>query len=145
MGYDSKKVSRVLGISLRQLQYWDEKGIVKPSLRRASGKGTVRLYSFEDLVQLKVVKRLRENNISLIKIKKSVDFLKNMLPLGMKPLEKFCFITDGDSIFVLTDDNDKLIDTLKSGQITWNIPFDNIVKEMADIEKEVMNDYASFC
>lgn len=134
--YDSKKVAKVLGVTFRQLQYWDEKGIVKPSVRKASGRGTLRLYSYEDLVQLKVVKKLRDSNISLKKIKRSVDYLKSILPSIENPLAEFSFVTDGDTIFVLTNEKDKLIDTLKSGQITWHIPIDNIVREIAAIEQQ---------
>lgn len=141
--YDSKKVAKVLGITFRQLQYWDEKGIIKPSIRKASGKGTLRLYSYEDLVQLKVVKKLRDSNISLKKIKKSVDYLKSMLLGIQNPLAEFSFITNGETIFVLTNENDKLIDTLKCGQITWHIPIDTIVKEIAVIEHQEIDLNAS--
>ena len=134
--YDSKKAAKVLGVTLRQIQYWDEKGIVKPSIQKANGKGTVRLFSYEDLIQLKVVKRLRDNNISLKKIKKSIEYLKNELPNIKNPLIELSFVTDGDTIFVLTDDKDKLIDTLKSGQLTWHIPIDTIIREVEIIEKE---------
>lgn len=137
--FESKKIAKMLGISLRQIQYWDEQGIVQPSIKKAYGRGTRRLYSFEDLVQLKVVKRLRDNNISLNKIKKSVAYLKKELPNVVKPLAEFTFITDGETIFNLTDDSDKLIDTLRSGQLTWNIPIKNIVQEVVTIKEADSN------
>lgn len=133
--YDSKTVAKLLGISLRQLQYWDEQGIVSPSVRKARGKGTARMYSFKDLVQLKVVKKLRDNNISLKKIKKSIEHLKKEMPNIDEPLAELSFITDGDSIFKLTDDPKIIIDILRSGQLTWNIPFKKIVQEIITIKK----------
>lgn len=132
--FDSKTVSKILGISLRQIQYWDEQGVVSPSAHQANGRGTLRLYLYEDLVQLKVVKRLRECNISLKKIKRSVEYLKATLPDIKHPLASFSFITNGETIFVLTDKEDVLVDTLRSGQITWHISMNNIVKEIKEIK-----------
>lgn len=130
MTYDSKEVSKLLSISLRQLQYWDEKEIVKPSIRAAIGKGTMRLYSNEDLIQLRVVKRLRDFGISLKKIKNSINYLKYALPYIDKPLVELSFVTDGETIFQLTCDQNLLIDTLRSGQITWHIPMSTILLEI---------------
>jgi len=56
--YDSKTASRLVGVSLRQLQYWDEQDFIRPSVQLAEGRGTKRLYSFHDLVCLKVVRDL---------------------------------------------------------------------------------------
>ncbi len=57
-GYRVPEVCRVVGISYRQLDYWARTGLVTPSVRDAGGSGTQRLYSFQDLVQLRVIKKL---------------------------------------------------------------------------------------
>jgi DNA-binding transcriptional MerR regulator len=135
--YDSKTIKKILGISLRQIQYWDEQGIVSPSVRKAGGKGTIRLYSFEDLVQLKVVKKLRDANISLEKIRRCIKYLKQCIPEIKKPLSELCFITDGVSIFILSDNNYLLIDTLSSGQLAWILPMKEVINEISQAENNI--------
>ena len=56
--YNSKEASRIAGVSLRQIQYWDERGFIRPSVKAAQGRGSKRLYSFHDLLCLKVMKDL---------------------------------------------------------------------------------------
>src|SRR4026207_239298 len=58
VGYRGPTPRAVAGITYRQLDYWARTGLVVPSVRDASGSGTQRLYSFRDIVVLKVVKRL---------------------------------------------------------------------------------------
>lgn len=65
-------VCGVVGITSRQVNYWDKTGIVKPSVVQASGSGSRRLYSFVDLVQFKVAKFLKDAGLSLQKIRKSL-------------------------------------------------------------------------
>ena len=57
-GYRVPDVCKIVGISYRQLDYWARTGLLTPSVREAGGSGTQRLYSFQDLVQLKVIKKL---------------------------------------------------------------------------------------
>jgi DNA-binding transcriptional MerR regulator len=72
MAYNSKTACKLVGISKRQIGYWDETHLIKPSVQEAGGRGTIRLYSFADLVQLAVVKSLIDQGISLQKIRKSI-------------------------------------------------------------------------
>ena len=66
-----------VGISYRQLDYWARTGLVVPSVRDASGSGTQRLYSFRDIVVLKVVKRLLDAGVSLQNIRKAIETLRS--------------------------------------------------------------------
>src|SRR5207244_9985866 len=74
--YDSKTASRIVGVSLRQIQYWDEQGFIRPSVKLAEGRGTKRLYSFQDLICLKVVKDLIHHGFNLQKIRRCLRPLK---------------------------------------------------------------------
>ena len=65
VGYRGVTACQAVGISYRQLDYWARTSLVVPSIRDASGSGTQRLYSFRDLVVLKVVKRLLDAGVSL--------------------------------------------------------------------------------
>ena len=67
-GYRVPDVCRIVGISYRQLDYWARTELVTPSVRDAHGSGTQRLYSFQDLVSLKVIKKLLDTGVSLQRV-----------------------------------------------------------------------------
>jgi len=129
LSFNTKTTSKIIGVSLRQLQHWDEKGLVKPSIREAAGKGTIRLYSYTDLIQLRVVKTLRDNRISLQKILRSLEHLQSHFPQIKKPLLELKFLTDGETIFVLTSDQKEILDTLKR-QFVFTLAIGEIVHEL---------------
>ncbi|MFZ5897606.1 MAG: MerR family transcriptional regulator [Bacillota bacterium] len=122
-----QKVRSVTGLSTRQLGYWDETGLISPSVQRANGPGNIRYYSFQDIVVLKAAKRLRDSGIPLSKIRKAIAYLQSELP--NTPISQHCFITDGKNIFKLTNDPKYIVDLTKGGQVTWNLDMDAIVKE----------------
>ncbi|OHB38254.1 MAG: hypothetical protein A2060_00690 [Planctomycetes bacterium GWA2_50_13] len=128
--FNTKAVCNVIGITPRQVQYWDETNFVKPSIRQATGHGSSRLYSFLDLVQMRVAKALLDGGVSLQKIRKSLEFLRTRAPEVRSPLAEMRFITDGDAIFVLTKDRDKIVDALQGGQLVFSIALGDLVKEL---------------
>ena len=135
LGYPSKEVLKVVGITYRQLEYWDKTNLVKPSITTATGTGSRRIYSFADLVCLKVTARLKKDHISLQRIRKSIAYLLKNFPDQTKPLIDFVFLTDGDSIFVLTKDPTKVLDTLHEGQFVLSVPIGNLVE---DTKKQIL-------
>lgn len=140
MNFNTKAVSRITGLSTRQIDYWDRTHFIKPSVSEASGYGSVRLYSFNDLIQLRVAKTLMDKGISLQKIRKAINYLKKNTPEIEKPLSELRFLTDGETIFVLTKEKKMIIDTLKSGQIVFSIALGEIIEglksEIIDVQKE---------
>ena len=128
--FNSKTVSRILGIPIRVIDYWDRTNFIKPSVNEASGYGSMRLYSFTDLIQFKVAKFLRDQGLSLQKIRKSLNFLRKHLPEIEKPLAQLRFLTDGETIFVLTNKNREIIDTLKKGQYILSIAIGELINEL---------------
>ncbi len=130
MNFNSKTVAKITGLSFRQIDYWDTTHFIKPSVSEASGYGSVRLYSFNDLVQMKVAKTLLDKGISLQQIRKAITYLKKNMPGVEKPLGELRFLTDGESIFVLTKDKKVIIDTLKSGQLVFSIALGEIVEDL---------------
>jgi predicted RNase H-like HicB family nuclease len=117
--FNSKQACAVIGISRKQLIDWDAKGIVKPSIRPAMGRGSKRLYSYGDLLALRVVKGLRDLSISLQRIRKCVRYLRKHLPDTSQPLHFCTLVTDGQTI-QLVEDRKTLIDTVKNpGQRAW--------------------------
>lgn len=127
--FDSKTVSRIVGVSLRQIQYWDERGFLRPSVKTAGGRGTKRLYSFSDLVQLKVVKDLADNGLSLQKIRRCLRHLKDCFPYPAQPLQSLRYLTDGDKLFVLTSDRNKILRAMDR-QFVFSLGIGNLVHEL---------------
>ena len=130
MNFNTKTVSKIAGLSNRQIDYWDRTHFIKPSVSEASGYGSVRLYSFNDLIQMKVAKTLLDKGISLQQIRKAITYLKKNMPEVEKPLAEMRFLTDGETIFVLTKDKKEIIDTLKSGQLVFAIALGEIVEDL---------------
>lgn len=119
----------LVGISKMQMEHWDRSGIVRPS-KSAAGKGTRREYDFKDLVALKVAKRLRDEGISLQKVRKTLAFLRKNFPEKKEPLAELRFLTDGVTIFVVDRDPQKILDTLKGGQLVISLALGEIIERL---------------
>jgi DNA-binding transcriptional MerR regulator len=130
--YDSKTASRIAGVSLRQLQYWDEQGFIRPSVKLAEGRGSKRLYSFNDLVCLKVIKDLAQHGFSLQMIQRCLRPLKESSSQTMRPIESLKYLTDGDKLFVITNDRQKILDAMKR-QFILSLGIGSLVREL-DLE-----------
>src|SRR5438067_3254784 len=120
-GYRVPEVTRVVGISYRQLDYWARTGLVRPSIRDAGGSGTQRLYSFQDLLQLKVIKKLLDAGIALQQIRKAIEHLKAM---GEAP-HGVTLYSDGVRIYEAATP-DAVVDLLAQGQGVFAIAVDKV-------------------
>src|SRR5438128_11619702 len=98
-GYRGAVAARAAGISYRQLDYWARTGLVEPSVRGATGSGTQRLYSFRDILVLKVVKRLLDTGVSLQQIRVAVTHLRER---GVQDLAQITLMSDGASVYECT-------------------------------------------
>lgn len=127
--FNSKMVSRIVGVSLRQIQYWDEQGFIRPSIKLAEGRGSQRLYSYSDLVRLKVVKDLQRHGLSLQKIRRCLHHLKRYFPESAQPLGSLKYLTDGDKLFVLTSDKNKILDVMDR-QFVFSLGIGHLVREL---------------
>ena len=126
-GYRVPEVCRVVGISYRQLDYWARTGLVTPSVRDAGGSGTQRLYSFQDLVQLRVIKKLLDAGVSLQRIRKAVDFLQENMK---KEPQGITLMSDGVSIYAC-ESEDEIIDLVKRGQGVFAIALDKVWDDLS--------------
>src|SRR5438093_2861316 len=120
-GYRVPDVCKLVGISYRQLDYWARTGLVTPSVREAGGSGTQRLYSFRDLVQLKVIRKLIDAGISLQRVRKAILFLQENMKTGPTGIT---LMSDGASIYAC-ESEDEIIDLVKKGQAVLAIALDN--------------------
>lgn len=127
--YDSKTASRIVGVSLRQLQYWDEQDFIRPSVRLAEGRGTKRLYSFHDLICLRVVKDLAHHGFTLQKIRRCLPPLKENSSHTEHPSKSLKYLTDGEELFVITDDRQKILDAIER-KFVVSLGIGNLVREL---------------
>ena len=117
VGYRGVTACSAAGITYRQLDYWARTGLVEPTVRGASGSGTQRLYSFRDILILKVIKRLLDAGISLQQIRTAVQHLRAR---GTDDLTRVTLMSDGASVYECTS-NDEIIDLLQGGQGVFGI------------------------
>jgi len=110
--FNTKQVCALVGTSGRQVNHWDAQGIVKPSVRPAAGRGSQRLYSYADLLAFMTVKGLRDQGVSLQKVRRCVRYLRGKLLDISQPLTFCHLITDGVTVF-LVEDEQALIDTVR--------------------------------
>jgi DNA-binding transcriptional MerR regulator len=127
--YDSKTASTIVGVSLRQLQYWDERDFIRPSVKLAEGRGTKRLYSFHDLICLKVVKDLAHHGFNLQKIRRCLKPLKDDSSHTERPTQSLKYLTDGEELFVITNDRRKILDAIER-QFVVSLGLGSLVREL---------------
>ncbi len=129
--YDSKTASRLVGVSLRQLQYWDEQDFIRPSVQLAEGRGTRRLYSFNDLICLKVVRHLARHGFNLQKIRRCVAPLKQNAAPTERLGKSLRYLTDGEELFVITDDRQKILQAMER-EFVLSLGIGSLVRELDD-------------
>ena len=139
--YDSKTASHIVGVSLRQLQYWDERDFIRPSVKLAEGRGTKRLYSFHDLVCLKVVQDLARHGFTLQKIRRCLKPLKDNRSRTERPAESLKYLTDGEELFVLTNDRRKILDAIER-QFVVSLGIGSLIRELDGQVKRIALDLA---
>ncbi|MBN9375515.1 MAG: MerR family transcriptional regulator, partial [Cellulomonas sp.] len=125
-GYRGTTACHAAGITYRQLDYWARTGLVEPSVRPATGSGTQRLYSFRDILVLKVVKRLLDTGVSLQQIRAAVTHLRER---GVEDLSKITLMSDGASVYECMS-ADEVIDLVQGGQGVFGIAVGRVWREV---------------
>jgi DNA-binding transcriptional MerR regulator len=120
-GYRVPEVTKIVGISYRQLDYWARTGLVRPSVKDAQGSGTQRLYSFQDLAILKLIKRMLDSGVNLQQIRKAMATLKEL----KAPALGTTLVSDGNRIYQV-DSPEAVVDLLASGQGVFAIAVDKV-------------------
>ena len=126
VGYRGTSAASTAGISYRQLDYWDRTALVEPSVRGASGSGTQRLYSFRDILVLKLVKRFLDTGVSLQQIRLAIGQLREA---GINDLAKITLFSDGAKVYLCTS-MDEVIDLLDRGQGVFGISVGRVFGEV---------------
>ena len=126
VGYRGPIACSAAGITYRQLDYWARTGLIEPSVRSAKGSGSQRLYSFRDILVLKVVKRLLDTGVSLQNIRSAVDHLRGR---GVDDLAEITLMSDGASVYECTSEQE-VIDLLRGGQGVFGIAVGRVWHEI---------------
>lgn len=136
IAFNTNFVSSLTGASVAQLNMWDKKGLVSPSILKSVGRGSVRLYSFKDIVEVKTVLYLRTNNIKINDIKLAVDYLKNNFDYK-SPLSELVLISNGVDVLCtpqsrINDTYAKWLAANKHGQLVmpFVVPFGAITQSI---------------
>ncbi len=126
VGYRGPTACAAAGITYRQLDYWARTELVVPSIRSATGSGSQRLYSFKDILVLKVVKRLLDTGVSLQNIRSAVDALRAR---GVEDLARITLLSDGTTVYECTS-SEEVVDLLRGGQGVFGIAVSGALREL---------------
>ena len=126
-GFGASAVLKLTGISYRQLDYWARTGLAGSSIRQAAGRGSRRVYSFADLVALRVVGQLRDAGVSVQTIRRAVRWLRSHAD---EPLSMLALAAHGKKVLALTDDPAKLIEATGEGQVVLAISVEKVARHL---------------
>lgn len=130
--FTAEQACRLSNCTHHQLRYWDKVGLVKPSIQTTGGRpGVRRLYSFRDLVALRVVRGLLDNGMSLQRVRRAWDYLRREGNME-NHLSDVKLVTDGQSIFVVSSDEGELMDALRDGQLAFFMAIGEIARAVEE-------------
>jgi DNA-binding transcriptional MerR regulator len=126
-GFRGPQVCKLVGITYRQLDYWARTNLLRPSLADAKGSGTQRVYSYGDLLELKVIKSLLDANVSLQSARTAVEYLRDNLG---EEIASANLVLCGDTPLLVREDGE-IIDLVRKGQGVLNIvPLSPVVEQL---------------
>jgi DNA-binding transcriptional MerR regulator len=134
MGFSGPAVCRITGVTYRQLDYWARTGLVTPSVTPAQGSGSKRVYSYSDVIEIKVVKSLLDAGVSLPRARQAVNCLREQLGVDVKSVS---LVLSGSRSVLAYSDGD-IIDLLKGGHGVFNVI--SLESVTADIDRSLASD-----
>jgi DNA-binding transcriptional MerR regulator len=140
--YTAADIKQIYKLTQKQIDDLDKSNVIKPSIRPAKGKGSQRLYSFEDLLAFRFIKQLLDAHWSMKIIKTAIQNLHAILP-DKDPLHDFVLLSINGSIIArcATEQGQSLlIDTLSHGQLVMPIILSEI---RGKVIKDVQSLYPS--
>jgi DNA-binding transcriptional MerR regulator len=132
-GFTAQQASKLTGCTAHQLRYWDRVKLVVPSLQSTGGRpGKRRLYSFRDLVSLRVVRSLLDNGMSVQRVRRAWDYLRRSADMDLH-LANVKLVAEGEAIYAIAEDA-QILDALRQGQLAF---FGTINEITLDVEEDV--------
>lgn len=114
--FSGTQAAQIAGITYRRLDYWARTDLIRPSATDATGSGSRRRYTYRDLLELRVVKKLLDAGIRLEAIRSVFDYMRSHVGTEIAAAH---LVIDGST--VLLCDGDELIDVLRHGQGVLNV------------------------
>lgn len=140
--FTAQEACKLTGCTHHQLRYWDRVSLVHPTVQGTGGRpGIRRLYSFRDLVALRVVKSLLDNGMSLQRVRRAWDYLRRNGRMD-DHLASVSLVTDGSTIFSV--DGHGVLDALRHGQLAFFVEIGEITRKVEDDETRFELDRAAF-
>ncbi len=127
-GFSGKKTAEVVGITYRQLDYWARTDLIRPSLADAAGSGTRRKYSYKDLLELKVIKRLLDAGIKLESIRDAFDYLREQL--GEDVASAHLVISGSSAVLVREGELVDVVNRYQGQGVLNLLPMDGVLEEL---------------
>ena len=127
-GFSGKKAAEVVGITYRQLDYWARTDLIRPSLADAAGSGTRRKYSYKDLLELKVIKRLLDAGIKLESIRDAFDYLREQL--GEDVASAHLVISGSSAVLVREGELVDVVNRYQGQGVLNLLPMDGVLEEL---------------
>jgi DNA-binding transcriptional MerR regulator/predicted RNase H-like HicB family nuclease len=119
-GFSAEVTRKLAGATYRQLVHWDTTGLLRPSVEQAKGRGSRRVYSFEDLVELRVICRLLGAGVTLKTVRIAARYIRDNFKTVTRPLARLALVVDGKQVLVRTMKEGALIDATAQGQVVIN-------------------------
>lgn len=130
--FSGTRAAQIVGISYRQLDYWARTDLIRPSGSDAAGSGSRRQYTYRDLLELKVVKKLIDAGIRLESVRDVFSYLRNHVDSDISAAH---IVIEGTSVILC--DGDELIDIMRGGQGVFNIlPLSGVRDE---VDREIIS------
>jgi DNA-binding transcriptional MerR regulator len=115
-GFSGKKAAEIVGITYRQIDYWARTDLIRPSSCDAAGSGSRRVYSYRDLLELRVIKTLLDAGIKLESVREVFKYLRNHVESEITAAH---IVISGQSVVLCQ--GDQLVDVLRNGQGVLNV------------------------
>ena len=127
--YNTQSVVNITSVTERQLRHWIETGLIVPAHVEEKGHKKKYYFDFLNLVQIRTVVALRQRALSLQRIRKAIEVLEKDFKIE-EPLSKLTLFTDGETVFILSDNPDVVFDVLRRGQAVFAVAIDDLVEDL---------------
>ena len=135
-GFSGREAADIVGITYRQLDYWARTDLIRPSLADAKGSGSRRRYSYQNLVELKMIKTLLDAGQKLERVRAAFHYIREELGDDLTAAQ---LVIAGDSV-ILVRDGENLIDVVNKhqGQGVLNLlAMDGVAQQVEEAVVEI--------
>jgi DNA-binding transcriptional MerR regulator len=134
VGFTPRQVTRLTGVPYSTLNLWAKKGLIQPSIAAGTGSGSERVYSFSDLVALKVAFALRRAGVTTSSLEKVVQFLRKNEGME-KPLAEARLVVSGRDVLVVKSEHELVSALSKPGQsyLSFVVDLPRTLGELAEV------------